>query len=452
MGRVAMMPQPNDILAELASYPQLLGPRRYVVAYSGGLDSTVLLDLVRRALPRQPGASLLSVHVDHNLHSESATWSTHCGETAARLGVQHVSCAINVDTTRGESIEAVARDARYAALAAHVGAGDVLLTAHHRDDQCETVLLQLFRGAGVAGLAGMPALANFGNGWRLRPLLSFARDDLLAYAQQFQLHWIDDPSNVDDRYDRNFLRHKILPLLRERWPGAAVTVARSAEHSAAAARLMGDIGRKDVAAVSASAGTLDITRVSALSRERQQNALRVWLAGHDLPAPGSVHLEQVRKLLNAAPDATSVVHWPGADVRRYRNRLYAMVPMEPAPDSDAGEIVPDAVLELPAGLGELRCETVSGEGLDREQCGDSLSVRFRAGGESLRPLGGAHRRELRNLYQEAGLVPWMRDRIPLVYAGDRLVAVADLWLEHELAANRGSRGLKLSWRGHPPLY
>ena len=198
--------------------------------------------------------------------------------------------------------------------------------------------------------------------------------------------------------------------------------------------------------------TLDVGSLGALSPDRQRNALRTWIADRDLPPPATSHVQQVCALLETAPDATACVDWPGAQIRRYRNRLYAMRPLAPPPRDFEDRITPDSSLALPAGLGELRLDTVPGEGLDRERCGERLTVRFRSGGEALRPLGSAHRRELRKLCQESGVVPWMRDRLPLVYAGERLIAVADLWFEHDLSAGQGRPGLRLSWRGHPPLY
>jgi len=443
--------QPENILTCLDRHQQLAGPRRYVVAFSGGLDSTVLLDLTRRALPRQRGADLLAVHVDHNLQAASTAWAKQCEETATLFGVAYESCQVQIETRQGESPEAAARNARYAALCQYIGPGDVLMTGHHRDDQLETVLLQLMRGAGVAGLAGMAECSRYQTGWRLRPLLSVDRVSLLAYAEQSQLQWIDDPTNTDSRYDRNFLRHEVVPLLGQRWPGVAAAVARSARHSAAAVRLLRELGSSDASFATANADALDLKRLGTLSVERQQNALRYWLLSQSLSIPTTAHLQQIDQLIHAT-SAAGCVSWSGGEVRRYRNQIYAMqsLPAQPAADFHCA-VSPDSVVTLPAGLGQVRCATVA-DGLDPQRYGDKLSLRFRAGGEKLRPAGSAHRRELRNLFQEAGIVPWMRDRIPLLYAGDRLAAVAGLWVEQDLAAGQGAGGLGLIWEDHPPLY
>lgn len=443
--------QPDHFLSCLDRHAELGKARRFVVAYSGGLDSTVLLDLSRRALAARPDTSLLAVHVNHNLQASSKTWSEHCAATAQRFGVDYVSCEVSVSTKNGESPEAAARNARYTALAAHIAPGDVLLNAHHRDDQIETVLLQLMRGAGVAGLAGMPELAAFAGGWCLRPLLTVARSVLLAYAQQYQLEWTEDPSNTDRRYDRNFLRHEILPALNDRWPGAPASVARSARHCATAAHLMREIGAADVEFITATGNTVDLQLLAALSALRVDNALRCWLQREQLPIPSTAHMEQIRKLLHTSETA-GCVSWPGAELRRYRNRLYAMSPLPQAPVGFEAQLLADSTVTLPARLGSLTAVATSAGGLDPQRCGRSLTVRFRAGGEKLCPTGGAHRRELSNLYQEAGVVPWMRDRIPLLYAGDRLAAVAGLWLEQELSAEQGVRALGVSWENHPSLY
>lgn len=446
-----MLPQPSIISDCLTRNPGLSDSRRFVVAFSGGLDSTVLLDLIRRALPRHDGTSLLAVHVDHGLHPQSKTWSAHCATVARRLGVEFVGLEVIVSTASGASPEAAAREARYDALARHIGPGDVLLCAHHRDDQAETVLLQLLRGAGVAGIAGMPELAAFRSGWCLRPLLDIDRRQLLDYASRYGLTWVDDPSNTDNRYDRNYLRNEVLPKLQERWPAATTALARSASHCASATRLLGEIGSADTALLSPDNGSLELAALRTLSTDRQLNALRCWIQDAGLPTPGTAHLAQLQKLAHGeAP--VGCVSWPGCEVRRYRDRLYAMLPLAPGEPGFDAQLGVDSSLWLPSGLGRLRCGQATGRGLDPRSCDPAFRVRFRAGGEKIRPCGSPHTRELRTLYQEAGVVPWMRDRIPLLYAGDRLAAVGNLWMAQELTVRQGETGLVVDWDGHPLLY
>ncbi|NNM21305.1 MAG: tRNA lysidine(34) synthetase TilS [Gammaproteobacteria bacterium] len=438
---------PELILSQVAAQVELQGPRRYIVAFSGGLDSTVLLDLTRRALPRIPGADLLAVHVDHGLHADSAQWASRCADVARRFGVAFALQREQVSYEPGDSPEARARSVRYAALLKHCRPGDVLLTAHHRDDQLETVLLQLLRGAGSAGLAGMPVLRQLQAGaWHFRPLLDTAREQLHTYAGAHGLEWSDDPSNVDQRYDRNYLRHVVLPLVRDRWPGAAVAVSRAARHSAAMARLAHQVGAQD--ALAAAAGdTFDCSRVGTLSGERVANALRQWLVATGLPTPDTAQFTQVMRLIDSQP-GEACVSWPGCEVRRYGTRLYAMQPLAALTDGFTATLSAGASVTLPAGLGRL-VYAEDEAGLAAGEC-ETLSVRFRRGGESIRPKGGGQTRKLRNLYQEARVVPWMRPRIPLLYAGDQLAAVADLWQEEALSS--AGRGLRLRWEDHPALY
>ncbi len=420
---------------------RLFTARRFVVAFSGGLDSTVLLDLVRRALPVAGGPGLAAVYVDHQLQPGSAEWAGHCENVAADMGVDLEIRRIDAGPRPGASPEAAARAARYDALATVLGDGDVLLTAHHRDDQVETVLLQLVRGGGVAGLAGMPVLSRIGTALHWRPLLAVPRERLREYAARAGLSWIEDPSNTHLRYDRNFVRHEILPKLAERWPGAAGAVTRSARHSAEAAELMREVGAEDAGQAAAGTDTLSVSALAGLSPQRRRNALRRWIELTGMPMPGTAHVVQVLELLDSR-EAGGCVSWPGVELRRYRDRLYVMQPIEPLPNDFEEILHPGSAIRLPAGLGQLRAAGQPAQ----------LTVRFRRGGERLRPRGSAHRRALRNLFQESGVVPWMRDRIPLVFTGNRLLAVADLWLEHELAASQAGAGLEVSWKDHPRLY
>jgi tRNA(Ile)-lysidine synthase len=415
------------------------------VAVSGGLDSSVLLHAAAAVVP---GARLRAVHVNHGLQSGSGAWAEACRATCAAAGIPLDVLALRLAPAAGESVEAAARAARYAAIAAQLGEGEWLLTAQHRDDQLETVLIQLLRGAGVAGLAAMPARARLGRGWLARPLLGVERAELAAYAARNALAWHEDPMNESLRLDRGWLRARVLPALRERWPAASATVARSAAHLAEASRLLSDVAAGDAAGVIED-GRVGLAGLAMLSRDRQVNLLRWWLREEGLRPPPAARLASaLPAFLAARRDGAPMLRWDGGEVRRYRGRLYAMpVLAEHRPDPAPAT----ASVDLGAGLG--RFELVAGDsGGIRMPFASRAELRFRAGGETLRTNPGRPRKRLKDLCREAGIVPWMRDRLPLVVAGGQLVAVGDLWIESDLAAAPGDAALKPVWSGRPRIY
>lgn len=421
---------------------------RLCVGYSGGLDSTVLLHAAA-ALAAAEGVQLRALHVDHGLHSESGEWAKACRQTCADLGVALEVLEVEVLPPHGASVEAAARVARYAAIAAALADRERFLAAHHRDDQLETVLIQLFRGAGVAGLAAMPARARLGRGWLLRPLLEVGREELAEYAHRRGLAWTRDPMNESERFDRAYLRRQVLPAIRERWPAAAMTAARSASHLAEASRLLGELAAADAAAL-LDDGRLLIEGLVRLPRDRRVNVLRWWLRQEGLKSPPAVRLEAgLAELLEARPDAAPSLRWEGGEIRRYRGRLYALAPL-PVP----ARAPPDraaASIELGPGLGNFAL--IAGcEGGLHVPPGIEATLGFRNGGESLRPHPGRPRKRLKDLCQEAGIVPWLRDRLPLVYVGGRLAAVADLWIDVGFAAGPGTSAVKPVWAGRPRLF
>jgi tRNA(Ile)-lysidine synthase len=426
---------------------RLPGVRRYWVAFSGGLDSTVLLHAMASLRPRL-GAALCAVHVNHGLQAAAADWAHQCQDACDGLGIPLRGFSVDARPADGESPEAAARHARYDALRGLMEAGDCLLTAHHQDDQAETVLLQLLRGSGVAGLAAMPPLTPFAAGWHARPLLDLTRNELQAYAAAHALRWIDDPSNFDTGLRRNYLRHEILPRLRRQWPAFARTLSRSAAHNAETARLLDEIGAEDLAAVAGpKAATLSIDALMQLSPERLNNVVRYWLRTLELPLPSTAHLERLHEdILKAAQDSAPLLAWPGAEVRRYRSLLYAMWPLPP---HDAQRVVPwdlDAPLDLPTCGGRLGARHVAGHGIRRVLLRDRpVTVRFRRGGEHCRPAGRGHTHELRKLLQESAVPPWLRERVPLLYVGEDLAAVADLFTCEGFQAGVGEAGVELEW-------
>lgn len=437
---------PETLSEQLASLEAKAGPpSRYVVAFSGGLDSTALLHAL--AGLRSP-TDVVAIHIDHAMQESSSDWEHHCRQFAASLGVEFRSVKVRVQLESGKGPEASAREARYSGLLAEMQADDWLLSAHHREDQAETLLLNLIRGSGPAGVAGIGDIRRFGPGWLARPLLETDREALHDYATRYGLHWIEDPSNKDRRFDRNFLRHEVLPRLRSRWPDIAARLQRSAGHAGEASQLLVDLARIDLDELGGRPSRLPIDRLATLSPERQRNVIRHSLRELGLSTPTAVQLDRVMSdLIPAREDAQPLVKWPGTSVRRYRNGLYLL----PQDIADVFEEIPveGGRAELGAGLGTLAFEKGAKAGLDPGLLDAGLTVRRREGGEEFQPVGQQHTKKLKKLLQEEGVVPWMRDRLPLVYSGERLVAVGDLWVVADAAANPG---VQVRWRARPALH
>ncbi|QOJ31321.1 MAG: tRNA lysidine(34) synthetase TilS [Gammaproteobacteria bacterium] len=433
----------DAIRAALAALPPGGG---LCVALSGGLDSSVLLHALAGL---RPATGLRAVYVDHGLHADAGRWGERCAALCAALDVPFSRCAVKV-VPGGEGIEAAAREARYRALLAGLHPGETLLTAHHLDDQAETLLLNLMRGSGPAGLAGIT-----GAGWRgearlLRPLLALPRAALRDYAHAAGLEWIEDPANTDARLDRNFLRMQVLPLLAGRWPAAASALGRSARLCAEAAQLLDELAAADARRVSRG-GRVRIALLAQLTGPRQRNLLRHLCRRETGSTPPQRRLNAgLAQLLEAGSDRQPLLAWSGGELRRYRGSLYIQPPLPAA--MPAGELPVRAGASLDCGgAGRISLVRARSGGLAARRLGTVLTVRQRRGGERLRPAGEGHRRELKKLLQERGVVPWMRDRIPLLYAGEELVAVAGLWIAHEFVAAAGERGLRVRWDRHPGI-
>ena len=356
---------------------------------------------------------------------------------------------VAVDTSSGKGIEASAREARYAAFRALLNHGDWLLSAHHKDDQAETLLLNLLRGSGPAGLAGIGEVQPFGPAWLVRPLLSCSREDLRQYALAHDLEWIDDPSNEDRKFDRNFLRHEVFPVLRKRWPDASSRLRLSALLAGEAALLLDQLADADLQGLGERPDRLSVTGLRAHGKERQRNLLRYAVRELGLPPiPASALQSIITDLLPAREDAQPVVCWDGAEARRYRDQLYLLSQPGASLSWGASSLTAGRV-ELGPGLGLLRLEPGAERGLSDTVVEAGLELRQRAGGEEIKLLGQSHTKKLKKLLQEAGIVPWMRDRLPLVYSRDRLVAVADLWVADEAAS---SPGTAIRWDDRPALH
>lgn len=463
--------------ALLPAYPEV----ELCVALSGGVDSVVLLAALaaRGSVGSRKRPALRAVHVHHGLHANADQWTAHCRKLAARLHVPLTVARVKVARPRGASLEAAAREARYTALAEHLRSGEVLLTAHHADDQLETVFLQLLRGAGIAGLAAMPEVARFGRGTLARPLLTRSRAELEAWARDNALGWIEDATNADEQLDRNYLRHRVLPLIRERWPSAARAVSRSARHAAEAKRLLDALALADVERAS-NGPELSVQQLRALPADRRRNAVRFWIAraGHALP--DTPRLDEItRTLLNARPDANPHVDWPGTRIQRHADRLSIQTPDplrgsangartqyatgrrgdtgdEQSASSSATPANNEAIawnwrahaqlsLSSPRGTLSLRPDPHGPVNLDALP--DTLTVRSRRGGERLRPTRGGRTKTLKSLLQEARVPLAERAALPLLFGETGCIAVADRWLDASIQAAPGTRRrARLHWQ------
>ncbi|MGB5102853.1 MAG: tRNA lysidine(34) synthetase TilS [Steroidobacteraceae bacterium] len=432
----------------VAALPQ--PPTGYCVALSGGLDSTVLLAALARLRDEGVLAAIRACHVDHGLHADAGAWARACALLADRLGISCAQLAVDARHRPGESPEAAARVARYRALAAALGEGEVLLTAHHADDQLEGILLQWLRGGGLRAVAGMGRMVPFAAGWHARPLLEFTREELHSWARRVGLEWLEDPSNRDTRFDRNYLRQEVLPILRQRWPAAARTVGRVARQAAEALEIESSLATADLAAVArGSALSLDALRM--LPPARQNLVLRAWLRSLGLPVPSQRTLAALRHdMLEAAQDRVPTVDWPGAAVHRYRGHLYATTREDERVTIPGGDWMVGTTFDL-GGLGRLELVAATGAGLRREGLPAVLQIAARRGGETFRTAGSAHRRPLRKWLQERGILPWRREQVPLVNIAGEIAAIGDFAYGGAHAAAPGEPSWLIAWRGRAPF-
>ncbi|HEX6997049.1 MAG TPA: tRNA lysidine(34) synthetase TilS [Gammaproteobacteria bacterium] len=463
---------------------------RYAVAFSGGLDSTVLLAALSRIADR---GAIRALHVDHHLHPDSSAWAAHCERVSARLGVPFVGLDVSVDRRGRIGIEAAARRARYAALAAALAPDEILLTAHHADDQLETLLLRLLRGAGIRGMRGILPVARLGGARVARPLLGFTRAELAAMAERWRLDWLEDPSNRSLDFDRNLVRSRLAPVIRERWgDSAALRAGRLAAAMRDAESILDDVARRDLAEAGAERGRVPLAPLRALGEARQRNALRQAIRDAGLPMPDARRLDVLRGAIGRGPDeAARRIEWRGAEARIHRDRLYlfarASAPddraapdaarrREPPLSSDAARrpaassgaagteplVAARAAVAMrvsatepwhgPEGRIVLEPAPPSASGLPESWAVEGLDVRFRRGGERFKPAGAAHHRRLKAWLREQGVVPWMRARIPLLYHGGRLVAVADLAIDDAACRARPDEPRwRVRWLDHPRI-
>lgn len=429
----------KDILSE---YPET---RICWIAYSGGLDSHVLLHTLA-CLRDQITPKLVAVHVNHGLIQDADSWERHCRTICENYAIELLTFTVDLSTRNRQGMEALAREKRYEVFNDLMKSHDLLLTAHHINDQVETMLLQLLRGAGPDGLVGMPQSRKFSEGLLLRPFLDTTRKEIHDYALKESLDWIEDESNKSNKYDRNFLRNEIIPELLNRWPGTLKTIGRVIKHQADARNLINEISEIDLPIVCDDEFTkISLRAFENLSHVRRKNVLRVWIKKNNLKIPNASIIENINKeVIRADEDKNPCVKWTGAEVRRYHEYLYIMPSLSPhnvklvTPWNFAG------TLELTSGY--LKAVSSKGVGIKSTMIpSNNVEIKYRQGGEMIKPSGRKHTHELKKLLQEEGVPPWLRDRIPLLYDRNELIAVADLWVADKYTATALETAWQIKW-------
>lgn len=423
--------------------------RGLVVALSGGADSAALLAGLAALSGGFRGLPLRAVHIDHGLQAAAAEFREACRNLCERLGVPLGLIRVEVQSEAGLSIEAAARDARYAALAAQLRPLECLLTAHHRQDQAETLLLQALRGSGVKGMSAMPFCRVLGLGWHVRPVLDVPQRELLQLGGHLGNSKVLDPMNEDLRFDRSYLRKAIWPLIETRWPGADIALSRSARHMAEAQELLDGVAAADVARLR-DGDALSVPALRALPPANRMNAIRAWLGEAGVEAPSTARLaEALRQVFEADADHQPAIVWGDKALRRYRQRLFLTEADCPRLEgARPWTAVLGSSIALGANLGHLTWSAQTG-GIAADALPSVVIVRRREGGETLKPARSAKTQTVQHLCQSQGVLPWMRDALPLVFAGDELIAVADLWLEARWCAAPDAPGLKIAWNNAP---
>lgn len=425
----------------LPAIAQAVSPyRQLLVGFSGGLDSTVLLHRLKCWRDREPDVQLRAIHIHHGLSPRAEEWVAHCEDMCAAwaipLLVERVTLA-----EEGLGIEAQARKARYAAFAGALRTGEALVTAQHLDDQCETFLLALKRGSGPAGLSAMPERSEFAGTTLLRPLLGETRASLEAWAREHQLSWIEDESNQDDSYDRNFLRLRVLPLLSERWPHFADATARSAMLCAEQESLLDELLSEELSDLISEDGALAIAPLEAISPARRAALLRRWLATHHAAMPSRAMLSRIwDEVAQAREDASPCVHLSGYEVRRYKGKLWWVKYSPSLTDVVIHWTSPEAPLILPQDMGSVSLMPTGHVRLPKP--GEPVSVRFKAGG-LLHIVGRNGGRKLKKIWQEYNVPPWLRDTTPLLFYGETLIAAAGVFITEEGWTEEGA---SFEWR------
>lgn len=431
---------PEALRAPVRSLP---AHNRLWIALSGGLDSTLLLHVAAGCFPGSP--DIRAVHINHQLQTNSEQAEQFCRRTCEALGVELLARRVDVRAGQAENsaggIEEAARHARYAVFEEILEPGDLLLMAHHADDQAETVLFRLLRGTGVRGLAGMPRERALGAGRLVRPLLEFDRAQLSKWANEAGLEWVEDPSNADERFDRNFLRQRILPELKERWPGLNARLRHTAAACNEQVTLTERLAEIRWRECAPDGRHLSTECLAKLSLAEQKNLLRWWIRTSGYEQPSIADWRQVLSdMIHAREDAEPELRGAGFVIRRFRGRLY-LVSEQPEPEIASETLVPGQ----PLCRGGWRIRLLPAEGQKHRP--PAIRVSTRQGGERFHPAPEGPGKLVKKWFQEQGVPPWERPRIPLVFRldgeGETLIAIGDLWCSGQYSGSAPAAGWRL---------
>ena len=424
--------------------------KRIGVAYSGGVDSTVLIHFL--SLIPDLKKKLFALHVNHGISSKSDLWEEHCKNNCLSLEIDFVSLKLEFKTIKNPN-ENELRKARYKELFSWSEEGDVICTAHHKDDQVETILFRILRGTGIKGLEGIKKFSKRKDVDLIRPFLDVSKEDLIKYAKQNNLSWVEDDSNDDLLITRNYIRNKVLPLLAKKWPQYSNSFTNLSTKAQDARLVLEELSYSDLnSCLGDSKDHLSILKMKGLSKERIKNLMHTWLTQLNKVNIPSSFLEQAyRNIFQSREDSNPLISFGKPEIRgsfqlrRFNNYIYFLPLLDPIllETNNSWNWNINRVLELPTGV--LSSKKVFGKGLASETSGNNLKVKARSGGERCKPFGRSKSQKLKKLFQEYKVPPWVRDRIPLVYVGDQLAAVSDLWVCDEFVAKKDERGIVLSW-------
>lgn len=439
----------------MAQNPELRQAKRFLIGFSGGLDSTVLLYLFslwhKKGLLPQP---VVALHLNHNMQDQAQKWQQHCQAWCQQRNITYVDASVDLCQQSGNQ-EAVARTARYSFFARHMQTGDFLCTAHHQDDQLETFLLRLARGSGITGFTAIARKKAFARGYLYRPLLDYPRSELQYFALQEKLCWMEDPSNRLQTFDRNYLRHQIIPLFKKRWPAIARIAVRSADSLAEEQRVITEYMQMLLQQCSNSMGGLSTDQLSQLSSATCNSLLRFWLQRSGHSSPSRARLKEIkRQMLMAQNDAQPLIIYGNTEVRRYKQHIYCMQKRTSAQPSALfaqpaftqkpflwqGEEVVDMY------IGKLYLRKTPGQGLDPAKLSSDVRIGWRQSGSICKPAGSKHHKTLKKWLQEYQVPPWMRSRIPVLYLGPQVIAVVGLFICDGWEIKNHQEGLTLDWQ------
>ena len=429
-----------------------------VIGLSGGVDSIVLLHALSSLVSSATNSDvkvrfnlkLSAIHINHQLHSQANDWQSFCITFCQKLNIPIQCVSVDASPKMGEGPEAAARNARYAAFKKNIHDDDILLTGHHLDDQIETVFLKILRGTGVDGAAGIREISRFStinkSTYLVRPLLMFSRESIELYASENKLEWVNDPSNDETHYDRNYLRHDVLPVLEKRWPSYRQTVCRFSQHMRQTSDLLKQISEDDFSdAFNVEKKCLNIENLNNLSLPRANNLIRHWVSFEGYSLPSDAQLSQINTAITSREDSSPVVSWANVELRRFKNNLYLM-------SSDSIKIPEDLLVNIKSwkegqrvnvpGYGLLELRSSKGDGINKKYFSShEIKIKFRQGGEKCKPVCRDKTQTLKKIFQEMNLAPWLRDTTPIVYIENEIAAVVGEFYCVPFAASLNEEGL-----------